>query len=81
MWVRGACRAWGGVDRSIDDNPIQPHTQPNTADGDENWHLFKVDVTAEQPTARDLTPFEGVRAQGVMTARSRPDELLVRPGG
>lgn len=39
-----------------------------------------MDVTVEAPTARDLTPFEGVRAQGVMTSRSRPDELLVRFG-
>jgi hypothetical protein len=61
--------------------PPPPHTHTkHTADGDENWHLFKVTVTDEHPTARDLTPFEGVRAQNVMTSKRRPDELLVRAG-
>jgi len=53
--------------------------------GDENWHLYTVRVEAAgeggaggaTPTVRDLTPFEGVRAQNVILSKKRPDELLV----
>ena len=43
--------------------------------GDENWRLFDVDVhTLER---RDLTPFEGVRAQIIATEKKHPGEILV----
>lgn len=43
--------------------------------GDENFHLFAVDV-AEKKT-RELTPFDGVRVQGVETDKDFPNEILV----
>src|SRR5579884_1805979 len=44
-------------------------------DGDENFHLYAVDV--ETSKTRDLTPFEGVRAQVTGLDRHHPDEVLV----
>ena len=43
--------------------------------GDENFHLFASDLAAGK--TRDLTPFAGVRAQGVETDEKFPDTLLV----
>ncbi|NCO69437.1 MAG: S9 family peptidase, partial [Acidobacteria bacterium] len=43
--------------------------------GDENFHVFLVDLASK--VVRDLTPFQGIRAQGVMTDRTHPNELLV----
>ena len=43
--------------------------------GDENDHLFSVDLT--NGNARDLTPFPGVRAQNVMTDLQHPRFVLV----
>jgi hypothetical protein len=43
--------------------------------GDENFHLFEVDLATKE--ARDLTPQEGVRAQGVQMDRKHPNEILV----
>jgi dipeptidyl aminopeptidase/acylaminoacyl peptidase len=43
--------------------------------GDENFHLFAVDVAAK--TTRELTPFDGVRVQGVETDKKHPNEVLV----
>ncbi|MGL5082028.1 MAG: alpha/beta hydrolase family protein [Microcoleaceae cyanobacterium] len=45
------------------------------ADGDENWHLYLVNVHSNQ--VRDLTPFQGVRAQVVALDPNFPDEVLV----
>lgn len=45
------------------------------ADGDENWHLYGMDV--EQGTVRDLTPFPGVQAQPLDQDSHYPDTLLV----
>jgi len=42
------------------------------ADGDENWHVYAVDV--ETNVVRDLTPFEGVRAKIVALAPDFPDD-------
>lgn len=44
-------------------------------DGDENWHLFGVDLTSG--SVRDYTPFPGVRAQPLATDRNFPDQILV----
>jgi len=48
--------------------------------GDENFHLYAVDVRAADPAgaaARDLTPFEGVTAQVQHISRSVRDRILV----
>ena len=43
--------------------------------GDENWHLYAVDLNGAKP--RDLTPFEGVRAQNLITDPKHPGEVLI----
>jgi len=45
------------------------------SDGDENWHLFAVDLST--PNVRDLTPWQGVRATVVASNPKFPNELLV----
>ena len=44
------------------------------SDGDENWHLYAVDL--ETGAIRDLSPFEGVRVEDVITDPNFPDEIL-----
>lgn len=46
-------------------------------EGDENFHLWAVDVTDRSSAARDLTPGDVVKAQNVITNKRYPDELLV----
>jgi dipeptidyl aminopeptidase/acylaminoacyl peptidase len=43
--------------------------------GDENWHVYSVDL--ENKVVRDLTPFQGIRAQGILTDKKFPNEILV----
>jgi dipeptidyl aminopeptidase/acylaminoacyl peptidase len=43
--------------------------------GDENFHLFAVDV--KEKKTRELTPFDGVRVQGVELDKHFPNEILV----
>src|SRR5262245_9056603 len=43
--------------------------------GDENWHVYTVDVATR--AVKDLTPFEGVAAQDIITDKNHPDEILV----
>jgi dipeptidyl aminopeptidase/acylaminoacyl peptidase len=45
------------------------------AGGDENFHLFAAEIATGK--TRDLTPFTGVRAQGVEVDEKHPDTLLV----
>ena len=46
--------------------------------GNENFHVFSVPVAGEgTPEARDLTPFEGVRAFIFDVPRETPDRILV----
>ena len=45
------------------------------SDGDENWHLFAVDLSSAN--VRDLTPWQGVRATVVASNPKFPNELLV----
>jgi dipeptidyl aminopeptidase/acylaminoacyl peptidase len=45
------------------------------SDGDENWHLFAVDLSSAN--VRDLTPWQGVRATVVASNPKFPDQLLV----
>jgi dipeptidyl aminopeptidase/acylaminoacyl peptidase len=44
------------------------------ADGDENWHISSVNLKTQ--VVRDLTPFQGVRAEFVGVDREVPNELL-----
>jgi dipeptidyl aminopeptidase/acylaminoacyl peptidase len=49
-------------------------------DGDENWHVHRVDVTGDGPVDErsvDLTPFDGVRAELAGISPDLPDEILV----
>jgi dipeptidyl aminopeptidase/acylaminoacyl peptidase len=43
--------------------------------GDENFHVYSVDLDSK--VVRDLTPFQGIRAQGVMLDKKHPNEMLV----
>ena len=45
------------------------------SDGDENFHLYSVNI--ESDIVRDLTPFQGVKAQPVDLDPEFPDEVLV----
>jgi dipeptidyl aminopeptidase/acylaminoacyl peptidase len=55
----------------------QPHTllYLQDHDGDENFHLYLVNLQNER--VRDLTPFPGVRADIVGVDRNFPNEVLV----
>jgi dipeptidyl aminopeptidase/acylaminoacyl peptidase len=43
--------------------------------GDENWHVYASDL--ETKVVRDLTPFQGIRAENMLLTRKRPAEMLV----
>jgi dipeptidyl aminopeptidase/acylaminoacyl peptidase len=43
--------------------------------GDENWHLYSADL--DSGLVRDLTPFQGIRAQDMLTSDKHPKEVLV----
>ena len=43
--------------------------------GDENWHVYSADLGSK--IIRDLTPFQGIRAQDLMTDKKHPNEILV----
>jgi dipeptidyl aminopeptidase/acylaminoacyl peptidase len=44
-------------------------------EGDENFHLFSVEVSSGQ--LRDLTPYKGVRATIIGQSHRHPDELVI----
>ncbi|MFF2082777.1 S9 family peptidase [Nocardia sp. NPDC058176] len=48
------------------------------ADGDENWHLHRVDPARPEEPAVDLTPFEGVRVTDAHLAPNRPGTAFVQ---
>jgi dipeptidyl aminopeptidase/acylaminoacyl peptidase len=45
------------------------------SDGDENWHVYSVDLKTK--IVRDLTPFQGAKAQNLLTNPRHPNEILV----
>ncbi len=45
------------------------------ADGDENFHHYQVNIQSK--IVRDLTPFQGVKAQVVDLDHNFPDQILV----
>ncbi len=44
-------------------------------DGDENWHLYSVDLNTNQ--TKDLTPIEGVQAQIRQVSHKSPQKIIV----
>jgi dipeptidyl aminopeptidase/acylaminoacyl peptidase len=56
-----------------DDNSTILYQQDS--DGDENWHLFAIDVATDN--VRDLTPWQGIHLATFRTDRKRPHEVLV----
>jgi len=49
--------------------------------GDENAHLFAVDIDAAEPIARNLTPLDGVRVQFVRALADDPNAVIVSHTG
>ncbi|TSI14084.1 S9 family peptidase [Brevibacterium aurantiacum] len=47
-------------------------------DGDENWHLHRVDPTKPEEPAVDLTPYYGVRLIGAQLQPDRPGTVAVQ---
>lgn len=43
--------------------------------GDENFHVYAADLATR--VVRDLTPFQGIRAQGILTDKHHPNQILV----
>jgi dipeptidyl aminopeptidase/acylaminoacyl peptidase len=43
--------------------------------GNEQWHLYGTDLATG--VTRDMTPFEGIRTQSVVSDRNHPGEILV----
>jgi len=56
-----------------DDNSTILYQQDS--DGDENWHLYAIDVATGN--VRDLTPWQGIHLDAFRTDRKRPHEVLV----
>ncbi|MBF9329764.1 S9 family peptidase [Mycobacteroides chelonae] len=46
--------------------------------GDENWHLYRVDLDSPDTPALDLTPYPGVRLLGLELPHGRPGKLFVQ---
>ena len=44
-------------------------------DGDENWHIYKVDI--ETTTSTDVTPFSGVRAEINKISIEHPHQIVI----
>jgi dipeptidyl aminopeptidase/acylaminoacyl peptidase len=44
-------------------------------DGDENWHLYAARLATRE--VRDLTPYEGIAADNILTDRDHPGTVLV----
>jgi len=43
--------------------------------GEENFHVYSADLDTK--VVRDMTPFAGIRAEGLVLDRKNPDEMLV----
>ncbi|WP_328583523.1 S9 family peptidase [Streptomyces sp. NBC_00370] len=46
-------------------------------DGDENWHLYRVDLASPGAEAVDLTPFPGSKVTGLELPLSRPGKAIL----
>ncbi|MCX2729344.1 S9 family peptidase [Saccharopolyspora sp. NFXS83] len=47
-------------------------------DGDENWHVFRVDLDEPGAPAVDLTPFPGAAAIGLVLPAARPGKAVLQ---
>jgi len=72
MVTRAGQRGIGEYKWAYDNNHLLYQSDEN---GNEDYHLYSVDLTSG--AIRDLTPFQGVRAEQTILAPSRPDEVLV----
>jgi dipeptidyl aminopeptidase/acylaminoacyl peptidase len=72
MVTRADHRGIGEYRWAYDNNHLLYQSDEN---GNEDYHLYSVDLTSG--AIRDLTPFLGVRAEQIILAPSRPDEVLV----
>jgi len=72
MVTRAGQRGIGEYKWAFDNNHLLYQSDEN---GNEDYHLYSVDLTSG--AIRDLTPFQGVRAEQTILAPSRPDEVLV----
>ena len=72
MVTRAGHRGIGGYQWAYDNNHLLYQSDEN---GNEDFHLYAVDLTSG--AIRDMTPFLGVRAEQIILATSRPDEVLV----
>src|SRR5438270_3698499 len=72
MVTRADHRGIGEYRWAYDNNHLLYQSDEN---GNEDYHLYSVDLTSG--ANRDLTPFLGVRAEQIILAPSRPDEVLV----
>ena len=72
MVTRAGHRGIGGYQWAYDNNHLLYQSDEN---GNEDFHLYAVDLTSG--AIRDMTPFLGVRAEQIILAPSRPDEVLV----
>lgn len=86
LWVRAIGQS---DDRPITRETVRPvrqfHWAENSrqvlfiqdAGGDENFHVYAADAEATEPSARDLTPFEGVRAYVSDQDPRHPDTVIL----
>lgn len=72
MVTRASQRGIGEYKWAYDNNHLLYQSDEN---GNEDYHLYSVDLTSG--AIRDLTPFQGVRAEQTILEPSRPDEVLV----
>jgi dipeptidyl aminopeptidase/acylaminoacyl peptidase len=72
MVTRAGQRGIGEYKWAYDNNHLLYQSDEN---GNEDYHLYSADLTSG--AIRDLTPFQGVRAEQTIVAPSRPDEVLV----
>lgn len=89
VWVESvdapeeACRVTADGNRGVhayhwaDDPRWLLYEQDGDGDGDENRHVFRVDLENPDGEAVDLTPFAGVRATGFETTPARPGKALL----
>ena len=90
--AKGVLQVWVGSADGADARPVtrDPHRgveiyrwagdsrhvlYEQDSDGDENFHVYSADVDGGM--VRDLTPFQGARAQNLLTSPRRPAEILV----
>jgi len=72
MVTKATQRGIGGYRWAYDNAHLLYQSDEN---GNEDFHLYSVDL--KSGAIRDLTPFQGIRAEHTLLASSHPDEVLV----